>query len=690
MRARRWNMRVRMVGAAPSVVTPNLILFGRVWPIAFDGTRRVLVLLMLVAVMTTTPTGPSFASAAESAYYVAPSGSDTTGDGSSVNPWATIQRAASAISGGDTVHVTAGTYGPFTISKAGMSGAYTQFIADGPVVVSGGANGITIKADYVRLVGFTIEGHTQHGIFNYGYDFTDVSGCEIRDDTGTAPNSYAAVYLAAGTGHVIDSCSIHDLNAGGVHFIDCSASTVSNSEIHDLAEDGIVVQGVGITIEGNTLHDLQNVTNHSDGIVVQAPWHMTYGADTSGTLIRNNTLYDCIQQIYIDAFGKAGCNITKTAIHNNVLYVTDASYYQTGINFDPERGSISDVDVYNNTFVDFNKAGASALRRTTRTAACSDFDIKNNVFDNSLFAYESAISSIAMDYNLYYRASGSIIKWLGTYYSSLTAFQSAVGKEAHGVWGSPGLTSTYRPGPESPVIGAGIGPTSDMNVPATDKAGVVRSGSVASIGAYEYAPSSTQLSASTSVVVPYRGRAVIAGALRTALLQPVPAKSVSLEILSGATWTAASVAVTNADGTFTLYSPALDRARIMRVVFNGDIKFLPTTCRQIRIVPRVHMSAPVAPAVMVHGRAYVVWGYLKPKHPSGTKPVRILCYQRQSGKWVLRRTYLAKVNTVTSGLSRYKASIRLPSAGRWRIRAYHAADQYNAATHSGWRYRRVK
>ena len=52
---------------------------------------------------------PGTVAAAET-YYVATTGSDTTGDGSAGNPWATIQYAINQSSSGDTVTVEEGTY----------------------------------------------------------------------------------------------------------------------------------------------------------------------------------------------------------------------------------------------------------------------------------------------------------------------------------------------------------------------------------------------------------------------------------------------------------------------------------------------------------------------------------------------------------------------------------------------------
>lgn len=43
-----------------------------------------------------------------------------------------------------------------------------------------------------------------------------------------------------------------------------------------------------------------------------------------------------------------------------------------------------------------------------------------------------------------------------------------------------------------------------------------------------------------------------------------------------------------------------------------------------------------------------------------------------------------------STYTKYKATITLPSKGKWRMCAYHPADANNVATHSSYRYVTVK
>ncbi len=60
---------------------------------------------------------------------------------------------------------------------------------------------------------------------------------------------------------------------------------------------------------------------------------------------------------------------------------------------------------------------------------------------------------------------------------------------------------------------------------------------------------------------------------------------------------------------------------------------------------------------------------------------------QKQGSW--SATYTAKASNISGG-SRYTARVKLPSTGRWRVRAVHAEDSLNAKTHSSYGYVTVK
>lgn len=87
-------------------------------------------------------------------YYISPSGNDTTGNGSSGNPWQTISKAVTSSTAGDTINLAAGSYvwpsalqtiNDRTLTGAGASsttvtasgGSVAGFVVYGTVAISG-------------------------------------------------------------------------------------------------------------------------------------------------------------------------------------------------------------------------------------------------------------------------------------------------------------------------------------------------------------------------------------------------------------------------------------------------------------------------------------------------------------------------------------------------------------------------
>ncbi len=139
----------------------------------------------------------------------------------------------------------------------------------------------------------------------------------------------------------------------------------------------------------------------------------------------------------------------------------------------------------------------------------------------------------------------------------------------------------------------------------------------------------------------------------------------------------------------------LDR-RVLRLRQAGQAHLLPRQVRrrcgvrrqdlgiQAGAAARVYLSRPSGPKSITHGVAFTSTGYLKPRHTAGTKPVRIQCYRKVSGVYRLKKTYYAKVSNYSS-YSKYKASVKLPDRGSWRIRAYYPTTTTNYSKVSTYR-----
>jgi len=107
--------------------------------------------------------------------------------------------------------------------------------------------------------------------------------------------------------------------------------------------------------------------------------------------------------------------------------------------------------------------------------------------------------------------------------------------------------------------------------------------------------------------------------------------------------------------------------------------------------PKPTVGTPIAPSTFRKGRYYTVYGYLKPRHNSGSYPVRIYKYKKTSSGWKSYGYVSAKASYYSSTTTKYSKSVSLPSTGKWRVRAFAPTDSLHAeAWSSGYDYITVK
>lgn len=160
------------------------------------------------------------------------------------------------------------------------------------------------------------------------------------------------------------------------------------------------------------------------------------------------------------------------------------------------------------------------------------------------------------------------------------------------------------------------------------------------------------------------------------------ARQVTLERKApGGVWASTGdTTMTAADGTYRFYVKTTTTA-FYQVRFAGAGDYQPSTSPECCIAPCCSVGNPVAPSRMSRLRSYAVWGALKPRHTSGTTPVRIYRYRKVARSWVPYGYVGARVSNYSS-YSKYRASVRLKYRGTWRLRAYAPADAGHAATWS--------
>jgi parallel beta-helix repeat protein len=133
--------------------------------------RRMVLLTLVVSLSMT---------ASAATYYVATTGSDTTGTGSITAPWATINKAALSVSPGDIVYVRGGIYmqqvGIWTDGSSTARVTYQAYPGELPVIDATGqldsngnpANAVTLGGDYLDFIGFEVRNAPLIGIVGWG------------------------------------------------------------------------------------------------------------------------------------------------------------------------------------------------------------------------------------------------------------------------------------------------------------------------------------------------------------------------------------------------------------------------------------------------------------------------------------------------------------------------------------------
>ncbi|MDD5533428.1 MAG: right-handed parallel beta-helix repeat-containing protein, partial [Syntrophales bacterium] len=217
-----------------------------------------------------------------------------------------------------------------------------------------------------------------------------------------------------------------------------AASIVEKNRIDGIGGDGITA-GSSVLVSENTVSNLLNTLVHSDGIVVQGSY----------VSVARNTVYDCTQNIYVDAFdygaGLSVCN--NVEIWANLVYGTSAGapVGVTGIAVDAETGgraSIANLKIYNNTIADCVFNGITVGDRSPEGGKLASLDIRNNVLINNggynrQFRFTGhPPRGLTLDYNLtlntiYDGGSSLTYLWYGAHKD--LAGMRALGYEVHGL-----------------------------------------------------------------------------------------------------------------------------------------------------------------------------------------------------------------------------------------------------------------
>ncbi len=150
------------------------------------------------------------------------------------------------------------------------------------------------------------------------------------------------------------------------------------------------------------------------------------------------------------------------------------------------------------------------------------------------------------------------------------------------------------------------------------------------------------------------------------------------------TFTKVAAGTADASGAYAVpVKPALTTTYRVRSL--GGTKYFDAVSNDVKIMPKAYLSTPATTSRVYRGRTFSATGYLKPRHASGARTVKLTCYRKESGRWKARKTVYA-TNSNYSSYTKYSARLALPYTGSWKIVASAATDAYNAAGSSAGRY----
>ena len=261
--------------------------------------------------------------AAPIVYVNANTGNDTTGDGSAVNPYATIQQGIDMVGTGGTVNVADGVYA--ANAATGVAASITKSLSlvgqsrDG-TVIDGSIGGVGASGSYwakgihvstannVTVENFTVTGFTGDGATTgaYGVLFRDYA----HDDTAEGLVSYS--------NNTVQNVQVTDTYSG-IYALVNEYLTVQECLVQDVISDGVFVARAShnAVIKDNT------VENAGD----QGIW---FGQDWAGVAVSNNGL---IEGNTVNGAREAGIALSasdNSTVKNNTITNADGGGWSLG------------------------------------------------------------------------------------------------------------------------------------------------------------------------------------------------------------------------------------------------------------------------------------------------------------------------------------------------------------------------
>jgi hypothetical protein len=372
---------------------------------------------------------------ASTTWYVATTGSDTTGNGTDNNPYATINQAGSVANPGDTVLVLSGTYsetsaGNFYTSYHGIT--YKSAVRWGAKIVPSATTYTKVAFEIDQgnncvVDGFDIDGSGPNagmwagGIISTGSN-TIIRNCRVCNiatawPAATNPDGGAGIEIDGyygGTGGLITNCVVGNVGVAGRAFI----------------RHCLYLSAYGVCCENNILYKAL------DGYGINC-WH---GA--SHLIISNNLIFNCLGGI----------------INGSGEITPGGQYYTRGNDF---------TMIFNNIVINgFTGSGSPVV---------GIYEYVNRSSGGSLGTHNQYSNNCVL---------GMDTPWImvnGTHVNDVNVLPTFVNYRADG-------SGDYHSVAGSSAIGAGIASLGGNSAPSVDLDGRSRSVPACDLGPYQFVP----------------------------------------------------------------------------------------------------------------------------------------------------------------------------------------------------------
>ncbi|MEW6536642.1 MAG: right-handed parallel beta-helix repeat-containing protein [Candidatus Auribacterota bacterium] len=367
---------------------------------------------------------------AQTTYYVAVTGNDSTGDGSSGNPWKTVARGISGMSGGDTLVIREGEYDiqsglSISSSKNGTVLNPTVIIGEGNVVLlfTGGyfylAGASYVQIKNMTMISFysvgiylngcqsclidgvtvgsggwnTVYSHQFFGIYLANTQQTTISGCNASYLNGKNYSVYG-IYLEGSSQNTIsgNTCSYNRIYHSGSRVTgiylnnNSNTNTVSGNVCEGNMQSGSEsITGIGILIEnsdGNTFIENRLINNRTSGIQCQ---------DRSGTHTFVRNIFDnndCILK------NLGSVSVKNSIFIDSTLIVQGAAFSSVAVDHCVFSGTeqpvsitapVSNLSVTNSIFY----AESPKQRAVSMDSTPAAYTVSNDCFNDQFAAVSS-------------------------------------------------------------------------------------------------------------------------------------------------------------------------------------------------------------------------------------------------------------------------------------------------------------